>query len=183
MAAIIGMSCEEAETLCMDFQETEKVVSLAIHNAPSQVVVSGHAQAVNNAIAAAKSKTAVQAIRLPISVPCHCVLLKEAAERFRSDLDRVEFRDFQVPVIPNCDPDSFHSRENTRDLLVRQITSPVRWQETIKKMADLGVDTIVELGPKRTLSNLIKRIDKRIRILNIENLESMHRTVAALKNS
>ena len=85
-------------------------------------------------------------------------------------------------MIPNYDPDLLHSREHTRELLARQITSPVRWKETIEKMAAMGVDTIVELGPKRTLSGLIRRIDRRIRLLNVEDGESLEKTLQALND-
>jgi [acyl-carrier-protein] S-malonyltransferase len=96
-------------------------------------------------------------------------------------LAQTDFRDGAVPVIPNCDPDCVHSRERTLELLARQITSPVRWRETVERMAALGVDTIVELGPKRVLSGLIRRINRRLKLLNVEDSASLDRTVAALK--
>ncbi len=83
-------------------------------------------------------------------------------------------------MIPNCDPSLLHSRERTKDLLVRQIISPVRWRETIERMAAMGVDTIVEIGPKRILSGLIRRIDRRLRLLNVEDEASLEKTASAL---
>ena len=83
-------------------------------------------------------------------------------------------------MIPNCDPSLLHSGERTKDLLVRQITSPVRWRETIERMAEMGVDTIVEIGPKRVLSGLIRRIDRRLRLLNVEDEASLEKTASAL---
>jgi malonyl CoA-acyl carrier protein transacylase len=88
--------------------------------------------------------------------------------------------DCDVPVIPNCDPSLLHSRKRTKDLLVRQIISPVRWRETIERMAEMGVDTIIELGPKRILSGLIRRIDRRLHLLNVADEESLKKTASAL---
>ena len=123
-----------------------------------------------------------RAVILPISVPCHCRLLQKAAGRFADALGNIEFRDCAVPVIPNCDPSLLHSRERTKDLLVRQIISPVRWRETIERMAAMGVDTVVEIGPKRILSGLIRRIDRRLRLLNVEDEASLERTASALNS-
>jgi [acyl-carrier-protein] S-malonyltransferase len=85
-----------------------------------------------------------------------------------------------IPVIPNCDPALLHSRERTGELLVRQIISPVRWRETIERMAAMGVDTVVELGPKKTLTGLVKRIDRQLRFFNVEDGASLEKTLAAL---
>jgi [acyl-carrier-protein] S-malonyltransferase len=180
MAAIIGLPREEVEDLCRQVESKGHVIALSIENAPGQIVVSGHAAAVAKVIAAAETKEGIRAVRLAISVPCHSPLLQGAAGRFMDVLKQVDFRDCNIPVIPNCNPDLLHTRELTRELLARQITSPVRWLETIEKMAAMGVDTIVEIGPKRILSGLIRRIDRRLRLLNVEDGESLERTVAAL---
>ena len=129
-----------------------------------------------------KQRKAAGGSSFPISVPCHSPLLQGAAERFAAELKKVDFRECRLPVIPNCDPGLLHSREHTTELLARQITSPVGWKETIERMAAMGIDTIVELGPKRTLSGLIRRIDRRLRLLNVEDGESLEKTVAELSN-
>lgn len=178
MAAIIGLSAEAVDDLCRCTQSETETVGLAIRNAPNQVVISGHGTAVAKVMAAVEKMGAAKALKLPISVPCHCRLLDPAAQWLRADLEKVVFDDFQTPVIPNCDPDVFYTRENARELLARQITSPVKWQETIERMGHLGVDTIVEIGPKRTLSGLIKRIDRKMRLLNVEDLASWKKAVS-----
>lgn len=178
MAAIIGLSAEAVDDLCRCTQSETETVGLAIRNAPNQVVISGHATAVEKVMEAVEKMGAMKALRLPISVPCHCRLLDPAAQWLRADLEKVIFADFQTPVIPNCDPDVFYTRENARELLARQITSPVKWQETTERMGHLGVDTIVEIGPKRTLSGLIKRIDRKMRLLNVEDLASLRKTAS-----
>ena len=180
MAAILGLPRDVVEELCRRINGKKHAVALSIENAPGQIVVSGHTAAIEEIIAAAEAKESGRAVKLAISVPCHCPLLQGAAERFAAELSQVDFRDCKIPVIPNCDPDLLHSREHTRELLTRQITSPVRWKETIERMVAMGVDTIVELGPKRTISGLIRRIDRRLRLLNVEDSESLEKTVAAL---
>ena len=178
MAAIIGLSTEAVEELCRRAQSETRIVGLAIRNAPSQVVISGHEAAVEEVMETAQKRGAAMVLKLPISVPCHCRLLDEASQWFRADLEKVAFGDFLTPVIPNCDPAVFYTRENARDLMVRQITAPVKWQETIEKIDHLGIDTIVEIGPKRTLSGLIKRINRKMKVLNVEDVVSFRKVVA-----
>jgi [acyl-carrier-protein] S-malonyltransferase len=180
MAAILGLPREEVEALCRLSDREGHAVAVSIENAPGQIVISGHTAAVSEVVAAAEKIENGRAVILPISVPCHCRLLQGAAERFANALRNIEFGDCDVPVIPNCDPSLLHSGEQTKDLLVRQIVSPVCWRETIGRMAEMGVDTIVEIGPKRVLSGLIRRIDRRFRLLNVEDEASLEMTAAAL---
>lgn len=180
MAAILGLAKETVDELCRNIDGKQHAVAFSIENAPGQIVVSGHTAAIDQIIAAAEAKDGGRGVKLSISVPCHCRLLQGAAERFAAELDKVPFRACKIPVIPNCDPDLLHTQDRSRELLAKQITSPVRWKETIEKIAASGIDTIVELGPKRTLSGLIRRIDRRLRILNVEDGESLEKTVAAL---
>jgi [acyl-carrier-protein] S-malonyltransferase len=181
MAAILGLPREAVEALCRDSDREGHAVTVSSENAPGQIVISGHTEAVSDVVAAAGTMENARAVILPISVPCHCRLLQGAAERFADSLRNIEFQDCAVPVIPNCDPSLLHSRERTKDLLVRQIVSPVHWRETIERMAAMGVDTVVEIGPKRILSGLIRRIDRRLRLLNVEDDASLERTASALK--
>lgn len=178
MAAIMGLSGRIIEDLCRTAQSETQTVGLAIRNAPNQTVISGHAAAVEKVMAAAENLGGAKALKLPISVPCHCRLLDPAARWLRADLEKVVFNDFQIPVIPNCDPDVFYTKENARELLVGQITSPVKWQETIEMMGHLGIDTIVEIGPRRTLSGLIKRIDRKMQLLNVEDVASLKKAAS-----
>ncbi len=180
MAAIIGLERPVVETLCREISGENGVVAPAIFNAPDQTVVSGWTAAVHSVMSRAREKGAKRAIRLPLSVPFHCSLLIEAAGRFQEDLQRVEIREGDIPVLPNVDPALIHAPDNTRELLVRHISAPVRWQETIEKMARMGVDTIVEMGPRKILSNLTRRIDDRIRMLNVEDRDSLKKTLEFL---
>jgi [acyl-carrier-protein] S-malonyltransferase len=182
MAAIIGIERESVETICGDIRKDGEIVELANINSPNQFVISGHVKAVERAIEKAKEEGAKMGIKLPISIPSHCSLLRDAADRFEENLKEIEIRDYASEVIPNCNPQVLHSKEETRDLLKRQLYSPVRWQETVEKMAQRGIDTIVEVGPKRVLSGLIKRIDRNIRTINVEDTDSLKKSIEFLKD-
>ncbi len=178
MAAIMGASKGLVESTCRDINKTNgAVVELVNANSPNQFVIAGHTKAVEAVIIEAKERGAKRAVKLPISVPCHCSLLDQASKKFEEDLSRVEIKDCAVKVIPNYDPFILHSKETTRELLAKQFNSLVRWQETIEKMIEMGIDTIIEIGPKRTLSGLIKRIDKNISTLNVEDMVSLKKTI------
>jgi len=177
MAAIIGLDDEEVRRICREVAKEDEVVTVSVLNAPRQMSISGHTAAVEGVMAAAKEIKSTIVIKLPISVPCHCRLLQTASESLAGNLSRITFGNFQIPVIPNCDPDALYTPENARDLLRRQIISPVRWQETIEKMASMGIDTILEIGPKKTLSGLIKKIDKSIQVMEIGDLKSFRKAL------
>jgi len=180
MAAIIGMDDNAVESICAEINNAQTQVAVAIYNAPAQVVVSGHTSAVEKVMQLAKQKGAMKTVLLPISVPCHCSLLQGAAGRFAENLAKIEFTNFITPVIPNCNPDIFYTKENARELLLGQIVSPVKWRQTVEKMGALGVETIIEIGPKRTLCGLIKRINKNIQLYSIEDVASLNKTAGIL---
>ena len=173
MAAIIGLHRESVEEICQTADKNDGVVEIANDNSPGQSVISGSTAAVEHAMTKAKEKGARMAVKLPISVPCHCSLLDEAAQRLKEYLDAVAIQDCRIPVIPNFDPQALHSRGTTKKLLAQQLNSPVRWQETVAVMSRMGIQTIIEIGPKKTLTGLIRRIDRDIKTLNIEDKASL----------
>jgi [acyl-carrier-protein] S-malonyltransferase len=175
MAAVVGLTLDQMKNLVEESSRVDEPVDLANINAPNQAVVSGHSGAVERLMERAKEIGAKLVVRLPISAPCHCRLLAEASGLFRKDLEQARFRPFERPVIPNCDPAAFYTQENAAELLRRQIVSPVRWQETVEKMAEMGVETIVEVGPKRVLSGLIKNVRKDMRLVFAGDAESLGR--------
>jgi [acyl-carrier-protein] S-malonyltransferase len=179
-AAIQGLNRGRVEEICREVTAGSGLVTPSCYNTQDQTVVSGLTAPVETVMAKARAAGAKRAVKLPLSAPFHCALLEGAARRLDGEIARLVLRDGDVPVIPNCDPESLHSAETTRELLVRQIYQPVRWLETIERMIRMGVDTVIEVGPKRVLSVLALRIDKGLRILNVENLESMQRTVEVL---
>jgi [acyl-carrier-protein] S-malonyltransferase len=179
-AAIQGLGRDTVETICRDVNAESGLVSPSCYNAPDQTVVSGYTAPVEKVMTKALEAGAKRALKLPLSAPFHCALLGGAARRLDSDFGRLTFRDCATPVIPNCEPGARHSAATSRELLVRQIYQPVRWIETIEQMVRMGVDTVIEVGPKRVLSVLALRINKNLRVLNVENLESLQRTVDVL---
>ncbi|OGP86770.1 MAG: [acyl-carrier-protein] S-malonyltransferase [Deltaproteobacteria bacterium RBG_19FT_COMBO_43_11] len=176
MAAIIGLDGDSVESLCSEVSEASAKVSVAIHNTLQQIVVSGHAAAVEKAMLAAKQKGARQVVRLPISAPCHCGLLQKAADMLKEKLEPVEFYDPSVLVIPNSNPAVFYTKDNARKLLVDQIVLPVQWRQTVEKMTAMGVGEIIEIGPKKIICGLIKRINKDIELFSVEDVDSLHKT-------
>jgi [acyl-carrier-protein] S-malonyltransferase len=159
MAAILGLDDAKVIEICEQAAEGQ-VVSAVNFNSPGQVVVAGAAAAVDRAIELAKEAGAKRALKLAVSAPSHCALMKPAAERLAERLQGIEINAPTIPVINNADVASSDSAEAIRDALVRQLYSPVRWVETIRKMSADGVDTLVECGPGKVLVGLNKRIVK-----------------------
>lgn len=180
MAAILGLDYEAVAKVCATCSLPGESLDLANLNAPNQIVISGNARAVERVGEMAREAGIKKFVPLPISVPCHSRLLSEAAELFSGDLAKIDFKPCLIPVIPNYDPSRFHSPDCSRELLQRQMVSPVRWQETVERITALGVSTVVEIGPRRVLSGLIKNIDRQLRLLYVGDGESLLKTAASL---
>jgi len=157
MAAILGLSAEDVAAVCRDAAGDE-VVSPANLNGGGQVVIAGHKQAVDRACAAAKARGAKRAIPLSVSAPFHCALMRPAAERLAPELERVAVNNPEVPVVSNVEATPNQDAARVRDLLARQVTAPVRWEESVQCLAGLGVDTVVEIGAGNVLGGLVRRI-------------------------
>ncbi|VAX12261.1 Malonyl CoA-acyl carrier protein transacylase [hydrothermal vent metagenome] len=159
MAAILGLEDDAVRQVCEEAAEGE-VLSAVNFNSPGQVVVAGQKTAVERALKVAKDKGAKRALLLPVSVPSHCALMKPAAEKLAVILAQVEIREPAIPVINNVDVQTENGADEIRAALVKQLHSPVRWVETIRKMADDGVDRLIECGPGKVLTGLNKRIER-----------------------
>ena len=183
MAAVVGLDRGAVEALCRAVSGSGGIVEVANDNSPGQFVISGNTAAVERTMESAKGAGARMVVKLPISVPCHCSLLDEAAQRLNRYLGMIPIHDCRIPVIPNCDPEALHSEATTKKLLVRQFSAPVRWQETVRHISRMGVRAVVEIGPKKKLSGLIKRIERGIKTLNIEDTASLDSTVEFLDRS
>jgi [acyl-carrier-protein] S-malonyltransferase len=158
MAAILGLSDEDVRAACAEAAQGQ-VVEAVNFNAPAQVVIAGHKDAVERACEAAKAKGAKRALSLPVSAPFHSSLLKPASDRLREYMASVPFAAPQIPLINNVDVAVVQDAAGIKDALVRQAASPVRWVETIQKMAADGVTHVVECGPGKVLTGLAKRIN------------------------
>lgn len=163
MAAIIGLPAADVEAACLE-ASGEEVVSAANYNSPEQTVIAGHAGAVERASAACLARGAKRAIRLPVSAPFHSALMRPARERMQELLDATEISDAAFPVVTNVDAEPAWRAELLRDALVRQIDSPVRWVESVRRLAADEVDRALEIGPGNVLAGLVRRIEKGIRV-------------------
>ena len=158
MAAILGLSDADVRAACAEAAQGE-VVEPVNFNAPAQVVIAGHKSAVERACEAAKAKGAKRALPLPVSAPFHSSLLKPASDRLRDYLANVNFSQPAIQLINNVDVAIVNDPAAIKDALVRQAASPVRWVESVQKMAAMGITRVVECGPGKVLTGLVKRID------------------------
>lgn len=172
MAAILGLELETVEVVCREASRVG-LVAPANHNSPIQIAIAGHRKAVDEASKLALERGARRVIRLPVSAPFHCELMRPAQEAMRSLLCKVPFNDLRVPLVNNVDAAIVREGSVARDGLIRQITAMVRWTESVRIMVEAGVDEFVEVGAGKVLSGLVRRIAKGVSIVNIESLEQV----------
>jgi [acyl-carrier-protein] S-malonyltransferase len=180
MAAILGLDDDGVRAACAESAHGEAVQAVNF-NAPGQVVIAGHATAVARAITACKEKGAKRAMALPVSAPFHSSLMQPAALRLGEALARVEIRTPRIPLVNNVDVTEESDPARIRDALVRQAAAPVRWVETIRRMAQLGATHVVECGPGKILAGLVKRIDGSLRGLALADRASLEQALASMK--
>lgn len=176
MAAILGLAPAEVADICKKAAAGE-VVTAANLNSPEQTVISGSAAAVKRAVEIASQSGAKRAVILPVSAPFHCALMKPAAERLEADLRAAEFGALRFPLVTNVDAEAITSGDEARDALVRQVCMPVRWEDSIREMIAQDTRILVEVGPGRVLSGLLRQIDRSVRAFNVEDAGSLQRTV------
>jgi [acyl-carrier-protein] S-malonyltransferase len=179
MAAILMLDVASIEAACVEAAEDQVVVPANI-NSPGQVVIAGHRAAVERAMEKCKARGAKRALLLPVSAPFHSPLMRPAQERLAADLAAIAFRVPTAPLVNNVDARPVRAAEECRDGLLRQVSAPVRWEESVQELARQGVDTFVEVGPGQVLAGLIKKIDKGARVFGVEDPGSLDATVAAL---
>jgi [acyl-carrier-protein] S-malonyltransferase len=179
MAAILGLDDATVISVCESAAEGD-VLSAVNFNAPGQVVVAGTAAAVERVVAAAKEAGAKRALPLPVSVPSHCALMKPAAEKLAEQLAAITISAPAIPVINNVDVATVSDADAIRNALVRQLYSPVRWVESVQKMAQDGVDTLVECGPGKVLVGLNKRIEKSMNAMAVFDAASLEKALTEL---
>ncbi len=160
MAAVLGLTAEQVAEGCRE-ASGDGVVSPANFNAPDQTVIAGEAEAVRRASDILRKKGAKRVLTLPVSAPFHCALMMPAQERLAADLAGLEFHDLGVPLICNVDAREVSRGAAAREALVRQVCSPVRWVESVQRLAELGVTRFVEIGPGKVLNGLVKKIAPR----------------------
>ncbi|HEY8227963.1 MAG TPA: ACP S-malonyltransferase [Pyrinomonadaceae bacterium] len=180
MAAVLGLELDAIQKVCESVRGNE-VCSPANINAPNQVVIAGHATAIDRAVDALKQAGAKRVVKLNVSAPFHCQLMKPAQDRLAGDLERLSFADVSIPVITNVDAAIAQKGVELRDALVRQVSSPVRWLESMRLLIDQGVDTLVEVGPGKVLTGLMRQISRDVNFLNVEDAASLHSTMENLQ--
>jgi len=176
MAAILGLSPADVAEICRKAADGE-VVSPANMNSPEQTVISGGAAAVKRAVEIASQAGAKRAVMLPVSAPFHCALMLPAQQRLEPDLRAAKFSALRFPLITNVDAEAIETGDEAREALIRQVTRPVRWLDSIREMVDSGVKIFVEVGPGKVLSGLLRQIDRSVRCFNVEDAASLQATL------
>jgi len=176
MAAILGLSPAVVADACKRAAEHE-ICTPANLNSPEQTVISGHAGAVKRAVEIASQLGAKRAVILPVSAPFHCALMMPAQEKLANDLQKSAFSDLSMPLVTNVDADTETKSSEAKDALVRQVSMPVRWEESVRSLIDEGVNTFVEVGPGRVLTGLLRQIERSMAALNIEDEKSLVTTL------
>jgi [acyl-carrier-protein] S-malonyltransferase len=172
MAAILGADLETVNAGCEEASQGE-VCSAANINSPGQVVIAGAAGAIDRAILILKERGAKRALKLNVSAPFHCAMMKPAQDRLAADLDTIQFSDSEMPVVTNVDGRAATSADLLRDSLVRQVSQPVRWLESVEFLIGQGVKTFIEIGPGKVLSGLVRQIDRSVQCVNVEDEASL----------
>jgi [acyl-carrier-protein] S-malonyltransferase len=180
MAAVLGLDAADVAQACAEAAAGGGVVTLANINAPGQIVIAGDADAVKRAGEVAKARGAKRAIPLAVSAPFHCPLMKPAEERLAPELRALDAHDPAMPVVANVDAAPKTTAAAAIDALVRQVSSPVRWDDVVRRLVADGARTFVELGPGTVLAGLIKRIDASVQVMSVENRQGFEAALAAL---
>lgn len=179
MAAILGADVATVEQACADAAKGD-ICSPANINSPTQVVIAGSTDAVDRACELLKERGAKRAIKLNVSAPFHCALMMPAQERLAADLKELSYGRFSFPIVHNVDAEINSDEAFVCNALTRQVSSPVRWLQSVERLVTEGVDTVVEIGAGKVLSGLVRQISRDVRCLNVENSESLKSTLESL---
>lgn len=179
MAAILGLENNDVIECCKA-ASSFGVVEPANFNCPGQVVVAGEVKAVERVVELAKEKGAKRSMILSVSAPFHCSMLNPAGDNLEKELEGIKLKDMEVPVVTNVTGKYVSDKTEVKNLLVRQVSTSVLWEECVRSMINDGVDTFVEIGPGKVLSGFIKKISKEVRTLNIEDIDSLKKTLDEL---
>lgn len=180
MAAILGLDRKIVDEIC---SRITGYVSAANYNCPGQIVISGEKAAVEEAMNLAKERGAKRALPLAVSVPSHCKLMEDAGKKFEEALKEVDIRDALVPFVNNVEAKFVSNAEDIRKSLVLQLSRSVLWEDCIKTISSSGISTFIEVGPGKVLSGLVKRIEPAAKIFNVENMESLNKTLSDISGA
>ena len=180
MAAVIGLNKDEVVE-CLKMASGYGIVEPANFNCPGQIVIAGQVKAIEKASKVLKEKGARKVIVLQVSAPFHTSMLKSAGAKLSKELEKVEFNDMDIPVISNVHAQIIKNKYEIKQLLIDQVSSSVLWEDSIRNMIGLGIDAFIEVGPGKSLSAFVKKINKNISIYNVENLESLDKTINSIR--
>ena len=170
MVAVLGLDTEVIEKIC---EETPGTVTIANYNCPGQIVITGEEEAVQTAVGKLGEAGAKRCVPLKVSGPFHSPMLVGAGEKLAGELEAVEIHEIQIPYIANVTADYVKKTEDVKPLLEKQVSSSVKWQQTIERMLADGVDTFIEIGPGKTLSGFMRKINRDVKVLNVEKVEDL----------
>jgi [acyl-carrier-protein] S-malonyltransferase len=180
MAAVMGME-RNSVMECLKMASGYGVVEAANFNCPGQIVIAGHTKAVERACSIMKENGARRVIMLPVSAPFHSSLLRPAGEKLAAELENVKISDNKVPVVSNVNAQVIMDKYEIKRCLIEQVSNSVLWEDSIKNMIDMGVDTFIEVGPGKSLSAFMKKIDKSLYVHNVEDMESLENTIVNIR--
>lgn len=183
MCAVLNLDADKIQEACNEAAEIGRCM-IANYNAPGQIVIAGDKEAVEKATELVKEKGAKRAVMLNVSGPFHTSLLEPAAIKLNEELNKIKLNDMNIPVITNLTAEVVEDKSQIVDILTKQVMNPVKWEQSVKKMIELGVDTFVEMGPGKTLSSFVKKAAKEVgadvSIYNVEDLKTLEKTVEGL---
>ena len=180
MAAVMGLDRSVIEEICREVAAKHGVVSPANYNMPGQIAIAGLKEPVEIASERLMEAGAKRVVPLTVSGPFHTSLLEPAARQLKEEIQSVTVSNPVIPVISNTTAQPFEDAESIQGLMVKQVMSPVYWEDSVLKMIEMGVDTFVEIGPGKTLSSFIKKIDKTVQIVNVENIKTLEKALKKL---
>jgi [acyl-carrier-protein] S-malonyltransferase len=180
MAAIMGLENDVVIECCKE-ASSFGIVEPANFNCPGQMVVSGEIKAVEKVVELTKEKGAKRSMILPVSAPFHCSMLKSAGDKLSDELANIQVNDINLPVVTNVTGEYITDKSIVIDLLVKQVSNSVRWEDCVNKMLADGVDTFIEIGPGKVLSGFVKKIDKNVKTFNIEDPETLEKVILELQ--
>ena len=180
MAAVLGLERDRVNRICGSLKSG--YASPANYNCPGQIVIAGEKSAVEEAIELCKQAGAKRAVPLSVGVPSHCQLMSDASKRLAELFEKIEFKEPVIPLVNNADAGFLNNIEDIKSSLIRQLHSPLLWEDSIKAIVNLGIGTFVEVGPGKVLSGLIKRIDSSVNVHNAEDMKNLDKTLTELTN-
>jgi len=179
MAAILGLERNKIDEICLSLQTG--YASPANYNSPGQIVIAGERAAVEEAMKLAKEKGAKKVVPLSVSVPSHCTLMADASKRLAELFESIDFKYPMIPIVNNADAMFLNDRDSIKRSLIRQLSNPLLWEDSIRAIVDSGIDTFIEVGPGKVLSGLIKRIEPLAKVSNVEDMKSLENTLVSIK--